>query len=79
MVLESLGKTERRAYQTRDALAQGTVEPLNHIRESGALGANAMLAGRDDGFISFPVIGVKRGLRTILVRNAVPEFASAAA
>ena len=76
MVGELLGKRQRRAHQTRNALSQRVVEPLDVISFPRQLTDGSMLHRGNHLLIHYILIGVKRGMVTVRFRNLGPQLLS---
>src|SRR5262252_342177 len=72
MVGELLGKRQRCAYQTRNALSQRVVEALDVIRFPRKFGDRAVLCRRNHLLIHDILICIKRGILTVGLENLGP-------
>ena len=72
MVGELLGKRQRCAYQTRNALSQRVVEALDVIRFPRKFGDRAVLCRRNHLLIHDILICIKRGILTVGLGNLGP-------
>jgi hypothetical protein len=73
MVGELLGKRQRRAYQTRNALSQRGVEPFDMIGFARELADRLVLRCRNHLRIDDILIRVKRGVVTVRLRHLRPQ------
>lgn len=70
---ELLGKRQRRAYQTRNALSQRVVKALDVIGFARSLADRLVLRCRNHIRIYDILIRVKRGVLTVRLRHLRPQ------